>query len=1010
MPVAVRVYPVPPQAKKKDYPLKKRELPEETIVFDTETRTDATQSLLFGSYRSYIADDFVEEGIFYPEDLSKNELKTLRKYVCTHRAATSRNGVRELRLLTLREFLKDFYRSAYKARCLVVAFNHPFDLSRIANDYSSARGRYAGGFSLRLWMPLDATGRHRTNANRPSVQIKHIDSKRALIGFTSRMTLDDEDRIPDDSKSGKPIKGFNHRGHFLDLKTLAFALTDRGHSLASACETFGVEHGKKKASGHGKITAKYIDYNRRDVLATTELAAKLIEEYRKHPISLQVTRAFSPASIGKSYLRDMGIKPVLKRQPKFPKRFLGYAQSAFFGGRTSAHIRKTVVPVVYTDFLSMYPTVNSLMGLWKAVTAKKIRIVEHRESEIRRFVKNISSDDLFKPVTWTRMSAFVRVIPDGDILPSRSKYSLESNDWQVAINHLYANSNKPEDALWFSLPDVLASKLLTGRTPKIVDAFRVEPVGTLKDLAPIRLRGVVEVDPSKQDFFKVAIEQRKLLSKRKELSEVERGRLDGALKVLANAASYGIYAEMNRQESERKVKVSCLGIDRKPYECQVAHPENPGEYCFPPFASLITGAARLMLALLEHSVTRLGGTYAMEDTDSMAIVATKSGGLIGCPGGLQKNTDGSEAVKALSWKQVTDISKKFEHLNPYDRKAIPGSILKIESDNADPMSRKRRQLFCLAISAKRYVLFVKNKGGNPILLRQEENNEKDRWSEHGLGHLLNPTDLENEDREWIAQVWLRIARRAVGLATMPLGFENQPAIGRLSVSSPSVMRSLANFNRNKSYNKQIKPFNFLMTCHIKELGHPVGVDPEHFHLISPYETNPRKWLKKDWIDEYSDNGNLYGITTVGHHGSRHTARVKTYGEVLNQYEYHPEAKCADAMGNPCERPTVGLLQRRHVRIEQIKYIGKESNSLEEVEIGTVHDSRSVYTEYPDIRRDEWITKIVPALKKPKLKVLQRLSGMSRRALMDARAGRSKPHRRNRERLSSILKKLGLIKD
>jgi hypothetical protein len=30
-------------------------------------------------------------------------------------------------------------------------------------------------------------------------------------------------------------------------------------------------------------------------------------------------------------------------------------------GRTSAHIRKVTVPVVYTNFLSMYPTVNSLM-------------------------------------------------------------------------------------------------------------------------------------------------------------------------------------------------------------------------------------------------------------------------------------------------------------------------------------------------------------------------------------------------------------------------------------------------------------------------------------------------------------------------------------------------------------------------------------------------------------------------------------------------------------------------
>ena len=38
-------------------------------------------------------------------------------------------------------------------------------------------------------------------------------------------------------------------------------------------------------------------------------------------------------------------------------------------GRTSAHIRKVTVPVVYTNFLSMYPTVNSLMDLWRFVTA-----------------------------------------------------------------------------------------------------------------------------------------------------------------------------------------------------------------------------------------------------------------------------------------------------------------------------------------------------------------------------------------------------------------------------------------------------------------------------------------------------------------------------------------------------------------------------------------------------------------------------------------------------------------
>src|SRR5437899_8591330 len=206
---------------------------------------------------------------------------------------------------------------------------------------------------------------------------------------------------------------------------------------------------------------------------------------------------------------------------------------------------------------------------------------------------------------------------------------------------------------------------LTGKIPVIVDAFKLVPYRKLANLKSIRLGGEVGVNPLTQDLFRTVIEQRKSLPKRKELSKEDVDRLDKALKVLANATSYGIFAEMNRQETEKRVKVRCQGIDPEPYECSVIHPEKPGEFCFPPLASLITGAARLMLALLEHSVSRLGVTYAMEDTDSMAIVATKHGGFMPCPGGnLAKN--GVEGVNALTWEQVDEIVKKFEALNPYN--------------------------------------------------------------------------------------------------------------------------------------------------------------------------------------------------------------------------------------------------------------------------------------------------------------------------------------------------------
>lgn len=294
---------------------------------------------------------------------------------------------------------------------------------------------------------------------------------------------------------------------------------------------------------------------------------KLLEEYDKHDIRLQETKAYSPASIGKAYLRRMGIKPILQRQRNFPKAYLGYAQSAFFGGRTSAHVRKVPVPVVYTDFLSMYPTVNSLMDLWRFVTARKITVVEHCQGEIQLFLHRLNDNpnDLFVRETWKNLTTFVQVIPDGDILPSRGRYNLESNDWQVAVNHIYADHNDFTQALWFSVPDVVASVLLTGRVPQIVDAFRIEAHGKLKGLESCKLRGVVEVDPRKQDFFRVVIEERKRLPDRTDISPTEQTRLDKALKVLANATSYGIYAEMHRQESDRKQTVTCHGIDAEPF-------------------------------------------------------------------------------------------------------------------------------------------------------------------------------------------------------------------------------------------------------------------------------------------------------------------------------------------------------------------------------------------------------------------------------------------------------------
>jgi hypothetical protein len=1044
LPIAIRVYPEPVGTQRKSHKFNKWRQPTGMLVFDTETRTDATQALTFGSYRLIVGGKCLEEGIFYGDDLPDMDRQVIEKYVATHAPQTARGGSRELKLLSRSKFVDKLFEAAYKARYLLIAFNFPFDISRIAWGFSESRERFKGGFSFHLWSYFDAQGHEQVNKYRPSIIIKHLDSKRALKRFTDRLKPDKEDLIPEDSETAKPAEKSIFRGHFIDCRTLAFALTDTAYTLETACKSFGVEHGKQKATRHGVVSEEYIDYNRRDVLATSELAVKLLQEYNRHPIDLQPTKAYSPASIGKAYLRRMGIKPILERQPDFPKEYLGYAQSAFFGGRTSAHIRKVAVPVVYTDFLSMYPTVNSLMGLWRFVTAYKIQ-VEHCAEEILALLNGITLERLFDPETWKHFAGFVKIIPDGDILPSRSQYDGDTSDWQVAINYLSGDTDNSRHALWFSLPDVIVSRILTGRVPQVLDAFRLErvsgapafspesrraflrsvfgdslttaleqrlfvpdkPVQTARGLKPVRLRGAIGVNPTQQDFFKVVIEQRKLLGSRTDLSDADRERLDKALKVLANSASYGIYAEMIRQESEKKVKVVCRCNDSEPYECRVVHPEKPGEFCFPPMASLITGGARLMLALLEKCVSDLGGTYAMEDTDSMAIVATERGGLVPCPSGPRRAPNGTAAINALSWKEVEQIAKKFEALNPYNREAVPGSILKIENDNYEggKPTQKQRQLYCVAISAKRYALFLKDERGEPILLRKRINSEKDHWKQHGLGHLLNPTDPESPDRQWIAQVWLGIVRRALGLQTETLVFEKSPAVGRVSVSSPTLMKALADLNAGKKYTAQIKPFNFLLTSQVAPAGHPEGANNDRFRLIAPYESDSRKWLKTDWIDQYT--GSTYRITTDGYHGGESFALVKTYGKVLQEYARHPESKCGDDAGNACSEDTLGLLQRRHVHIGRIRRIGKESNKLEAVLLGEI-SPRDVSTEYPHPVDDEWHTEILPAVKKAQLTTLINESGMSKRALMDIRAERSTPQPKNRELLARIVRTLGLI--
>jgi hypothetical protein len=958
----------------------RRKRPHRTLILDTETTTDASQRLNFGCYRYYVdrwdldpGVHCVEEGVFYADDLAERDpqgFEVLAAYAQHHSADVAPGSSTTLRFLPRAQFVEQLiWQHGFKDRATIVGFNLPFDLTRLAIAATPARKSYIGGNSLQLFSET---------RYRPRIAYRALDSRRSLIGFTTPDGV--EDRF---------------RGNFLDLRTLSFALTDRSHSLESACTAFNVPF-QKRSVVHGSISEDYVTYCREDVGATAALFRGTSEEYRRHPIEREATKAFSPASIGKSYLEAIGVRPILERQPDLDPAILGRGMAAFFGGRAECRIRRVPLPVVYVDFLSMYPTVNALMRTWDLVTAGRIEL-EDVTDQVRELVQGPNlAERCFDRDLWRQLCCLVEIEPHGDVLPIRAAYDPASPDFGIGVNPYHLDGSA-----WYTLGDVVASVLLSGTVPSVRRAIALGGVGILDALKPAKVRGMVGIDPAAGDFFRRVIELRREVQAVPGLTDIERDRLAGFLKVLANSTSYGIAAEFVRQEVPNPVTVIVRSGDTE-FTNTTGTPEEPGPFCFPPLAAVITGAARLMLAVLEREVTNRGGSYVFCDTDSMAIVADKSGALHLCPGGDERK-DNDEAVRALTWDEVGAIVQQFSGLNPYDRSTVPGSILEIESENVDPTGN-RRQLWCFAISSKRYVLYSTDRGA-PQIERIEDTHEEmgspdgedlAKTSEHGLGHLLNPLDPEDPSKDWIEEAWRLILHRAIGLNPDEPRWLNRPALTRVTASGPAVLRWFEAMNEGASYAEQIKPANFLL------LAHPHPLDASDALPIAPYESDPSKWDDLDWIDRRT--GEPVSVTIEPSHGVVRpgVVRVRTYRDVLNDYVGHPEAKSLGPDSRVVGRRTVGLLLRRPVEgVRPAVLIGKEGNRIDDRLSGLVTDTVEYRSEYVDPEHTFWKELVVPVLSQMNRTHLANDSKLDRRTIQRQISGTTRPHLHTRQLLTQL---------
>ena len=570
-----------------------------TLIFDTETTRDAGQTFRFGTYQIRNAEALDEAGIFYePTVLGPEDTATLRAHATAH----------GLRLITREAFVDEiFYARAYEHRATIVGFNLPFDISRLAIGHVSARGTMRGGFSFRL--SADKRWSH--------LQVKHLSQRAALIRFAAPFRQRSA-RSERKRSAYVPIR----RGFFVDVHTFAAALLSRSFTLKtlSGAPVLNVPHPKLDMVDHGgPLTDEDVAYAVRDSLTTWECYQELARRYAV--LDLPDTpphQVFSEASIGKGYLKKMGIMPWREVQPDVPPEILAKIMSSYFGGRSEVRIRRELRQVVLCDFLSMYPTVCTLMGLWRFVIAEGMTWRDGTE-EVRTFLDAADLAALQRRETWQKLNVLVRVKPDRDIFPVRAQYGDEG---QATIGSNCLSSDEP---LWFTLADCMAAKLLTGRSPIVVRAIVFEPGTPQPGLQPVAIGGNEKhrVNPTGDDFYKRLIELRDSVKRLRDKSTgIEKIALDieqNALKIAANATSYGIFVEVNVNEVAEREKVTVHSAVSDPFEVKTVKDEELGRYFHPLLATLITGAARLMLAVAERLVIDSGLGWAFCDTDSIAI-------------------------------------------------------------------------------------------------------------------------------------------------------------------------------------------------------------------------------------------------------------------------------------------------------------------------------------------------------------------------------------------------------
>jgi len=196
--------------------------------------------------------------------------------------------------------------------------------------------------------------------------------------------------------------------------------------------------------------------------------------------------------------------------------------------------------------------VFALQDLHRFLIAEHVSYHREDPRRVQQVLDGLAPERMLDPVFWrTELAALVLIAPEGDRLPTRAHYNATRHSHKTArsrpmgsynVGVPYRHGGPPQ---WYKLADACASKLMTGRTPRVFDVMRFAAEGSQDALEPIDIRRLVELRAD------VRAEQKNAEAAEDAVRAAGLDATQQAMKITANGTAYGSAIELNPVEHRR---------------------------------------------------------------------------------------------------------------------------------------------------------------------------------------------------------------------------------------------------------------------------------------------------------------------------------------------------------------------------------------------------------------------------------------------------------------------------